>query len=246
MASRCDCLEFRQIMSPPRNANSIKTRSEITSVIVVILNLHVMSHDDEDFDLFAFLLMMELFSPGIPIRPIARHCSSVDRYSEAECWHFFRFRKHDLNRLLAVLRFPPTIHAGNGTHTSIYRGEEGLLLLLRRMASPCRLVDLIDEFGLFESELSYLFNWSISFVYTMHSHLLDSLHVWIPHVPAFAAAVASRSGVSALYCWSFVDGTIRAIARPIRGQQSQYKYFIFLANQIIYFVLTVATIASTG
>ena len=218
-------------MSPPRWANSVKARTSIWACLELLF-LVVVSSDDNtevaDFHFILLLLFQEYVRPGLRIAPSTRHRAHINAYTPAESWTFFRFRPSDLSYLVQIFGFPHLIRAGPPGHACVFRGEEGLLLLLRRLASPCRLVDLIDEFGLFESELSFLFNWTLDFIFDNFGHLLDDVSMWLPHIPNFADAVNRRSGVP-LNAWSFVDGTIRSIARPTVGQQSQFKFSLHLA-----------------
>ena len=62
---------------------------------------------------------------------------------EAECKAEFRFEKSDLHQLAEALRIPREFKC----EQSVCDGMEGLGMLLRRLAYPCRYSDLIPRFG---------------------------------------------------------------------------------------------------
>ena len=67
----------------------------------------------------------------------------------------FRFAKDDMERLSAALTIPEKYTCVQGTTTT---GMEALMILLRRLAYPNRLCDLVQLFGRSQSELSLIFN----------------------------------------------------------------------------------------
>ena len=205
-------------MSPPRWSLSQKARAELLMVVGMFAFLLDGDFDD-DLILFLCFAVQEYYAPGLPLVPRSRHTACFARFNQAECWRFFRFRKHDLHRLLFALGFPSIIR----TNTCVFSPEEALLLLLRRLAYPNRFVDLVDLFGLYEGELSSLFTWTVEFLFRSFGHLLDALDMWQGHVMRFCEVVHKKGVPQNLKVWCFVDGTIRRIARPSRGQQSQYS-----------------------
>ena len=59
-------------------------------------------------------------------------------------------------------------------------------------------------------------------IYDRFHHLLDSLDlVWLDP-EAFAKAVHEK-GAPLTWCWGFIDGTPRPIARPVRNQRIMYS-----------------------
>ena len=206
-------------MGQPRWKLSQKDRVDLSQSTLLLLILMIDADSDPDFDYAVVALLHELCAPGLPVVPSSRHSACFARFSSPECWRFFRFRKNDLPRLGAALRIPNILRANN----CVYSGEEALLLLLRRLAYPNRLVDLVQLFGLYEGELSALFNAVLNHVFQLFHHLVTDLTPWIPHVPHFAQAISAKTGISALMIWCFVDGTLRPVARPTTGQRSQYS-----------------------
>ena len=110
----------------------------------------------------------------------------------ADAFRATRFRIEDLPRLLAGLRIPETFIAGG---RSRFLGEEGLLILLVRLAFPGRNSVLAAEAGRWPSETSSCFNFLMQFIY-------DEVHALTPRrrTPLRSATVVCRSRRSSLAC----------------------------------------------
>ena len=143
---------------------------------------------------------------------------SFDDLNNYQCRNLFRFDKHDISTLRDALGIPEKIVCQNRTSAT---GDEGLCILLRRLAYPNRLEDLAPVFGRTKSELSYIFNTRLNDVYDKHHHRLSNLNQpWLghPQLQEFAAAISER-GAPLNNCWGFIDGTIRPICRPSENQR---------------------------
>ena len=69
---------------------------------------------------------------------------SLDDIEPAECKAEFRVEKQDLPRLAEALQLPPTFKC---QQRSVCPGMEGLCMVLKRTAYPCRYSDMIPRFG---------------------------------------------------------------------------------------------------
>jgi hypothetical protein len=130
----------------------------------------------------------------------------------------FRFGREDINILSNALRLPEKIICNNRTVAS---GVEGLCIVLRRLAYPCRLEDLEPVLGRTKVEISYIFKHVIDYLYNTHNHLLSDLsRDWLSyeHLRNYAEAVSDRSSPLE-NCWGFIDGTVRPICRPQQNQK---------------------------
>lgn len=67
-----------------------------------------------------------------------------------------RFQESEVDDLLYLLRVPATIRLPN---RALVPGKLGLMVLLRRLAYPNRLGDLVNFFGLPEGALSMTVSW---------------------------------------------------------------------------------------
>ena len=68
----------------------------------------------------------------------------LDEMDDAECLAEFRVKKRDLETLSDDLQIPCSFTCDQG---SVSDGMEGLCMLLRRLAYPCRYSDIIPRFG---------------------------------------------------------------------------------------------------
>ena len=111
------------------------------------------------------------------IAPEARSCQSFSalhigvRADQPLRTAFFRPSKADVFSLLEVLRFPDKFVCSQRTVCSKL---EGLCILLKRLAFPCRHIDMVSRFGRNPTELCLIFNTVLEFVYSSHHHHLES------------------------------------------------------------------------
>jgi hypothetical protein len=85
---------------------------------------------------------------------------------EAECLREFRVRKSDVPRLKTALGLPDTFTCEQRTRAE---GIEGLCMVLKRLAYPCRYSDMIHRFGRAVPEISMICNYVIDWIYDNHN-----------------------------------------------------------------------------
>lgn len=136
------------------------------------------------------------------------------------CRRRFRFLPDEIEQLEEALDLPPYIYTAQGCHVP---RQEALCLLLRRLAYPCRLKDLEEEFGRKESVLSSAINVTVKLVYekiktkmAFDERIVDRYH------RQSAAAIFQKVGRLS-NCIGFIDGTIRPICRPTWYQEQAYS-----------------------
>ena len=103
-----------------------------------------------------------------------------------------------------ALQIPQYFVCSNGTVAS---GMEGLLMLLKRFAYPCRLSDMIPRFGRSVPEISLILAEVTDHIYRTNGHLLqDLIQPWLEpqQLESFARAI-HRRGAALSNCWGFVD-----------------------------------------
>ena len=102
---------------------------------------------------------------------------------------------------------------------------EGLRILLRRLAYPCRFGDMVPRFGKPVPVLSMVTNAVIDYIYTIHAHRIthwnDALLKPVA-LDTYAPSVHSK-GAALQNCFGFVDGTVRPIDRPDEHQSMMYN-----------------------
>ena len=132
---------------------------------------------------------------------------------EAQCKRDFRFLKPHNHELKDLLNIPEKIITCQRTTCS---GIEGICILLKRLAFPCRYTDMVPLFGRNETELCLIFNHILNHVYTNYNHLL---HSWVqpflqPAALQHYADVIHEKGAPLRNCFGFIDGTVIQICRP--------------------------------
>ena len=79
--------------------------------------------------------------------------------------------KRDIPLPIDASRVPPVFQCRNGT---ICDGVEGLCIMLKRFAYPCRYSDVIHIFEPSVPELSMISNEVVDWMYTTHGHKTHS------------------------------------------------------------------------
>ena len=182
---------YRQIVVPIDNGN-VKLAPKLKSLKME--DFLYLLHDAGDIDDEELLLLM-------PNNRRNLHCClpyyRYDRFNifqmgEDECEVEFRFKKDDIFRLAAALRIPETIKCQNGV---IVDTVEGLCILLKRFAYPCRYVDLIPRFGRPISQLCMVTNLLVDHIFDRFGYLLTNLdQPWLSrhHLQLFADAIHNK------------------------------------------------------
>lgn len=143
-------------------------------------------------------------------------------YDDDTCTRFFRFQQDEIRTILASLRMPDIFKADNGL---AFASIEGLSLVLRRLAYPCRLIDLVHMFGRSESSLSRMISTVLRWIHRRWSRRLlhwDHQRLTPAKLEQFAAVV-SEQGSPLPAVIGFIDGTVRPIARPTQDQELDYN-----------------------
>ena len=100
---------------------------------------------EEWLDNVEFLMLDELnTSENLDFPYDSYNRFNLEDIDEAECIAEFRFEKRHILRLEEVLQIPALMKCNQ---RSVFTGTEGLCLLLKRLAYPCRYSDLIHQFG---------------------------------------------------------------------------------------------------
>ena len=130
--------------------------------------------------------------------------------------------KEDLPHLAEALQVQRRFTSVQGTVCS---GLEGLCMLLKRLAYPCRYYDMIYSFACRLPELCILHNVVLDWIFENHSHRLTSWNQQFltPACLEQYAQAIRRMGSPLPNCFGFVDGTVRPISRPGENQRLLYN-----------------------
>lgn len=146
----------------------------------------------------------------------------LDTLSDDECWAEFRFKKNDIHYLVDVLQLPDEIITYNRLKVD---PAEGACILLKRLAYPCRYLDMVARFARPVAELCVIANHIMTFIHDRWGFLLNSFNRAIVNpesLERYAMAIHAR-GAPLTNCWGFVDGTVRPISRPGNNQRMLYN-----------------------
>lgn len=173
-------------------------------------------------DLEFLLLHEENMSDNLdfPYEDYPRFC--LPDANEAECRANFRFEKHHIARLRDALQIPDVFKCDQGT---VCDGTEGLCILLKRFAFPCRYSDMIPIFGRPVPELCMINNTVMDWVYANHGHRIMDWNQNIlsaNQLETYAEAIFNK-GAPLDNCFGFVDGTVRPVSRPGENQRLVYN-----------------------
>lgn len=188
-----------------------------------VRNALVYAYTEGYIDDGEFLSLYEYYEPSNPSYPyweFDKFC--LDDFTSSECESNFRVAKDDLVVLKDALHFPDKLTCPQGT---VCDGLEGLCLLLKRLAYPCRYFDLMYFFARPLPEICMIFNTALDWIYSEHGFRLTSWNQPILSPVAlqeYCQAIA-RQGSPLTNCFGFVDGTVRPICRPGENQRVVYN-----------------------
>jgi len=184
--------------------------------------LLLLSHDNGFLNDEELLLLYDEFQPKNPNFLHTGERLNLDEMNDAECFAEFRVHKRHLERLCDVLEIPEEISC---YQRSISSGLEGLCIVLKRLAYPCRYSDMISRFGLPVPVTSMICNEALDHIYDVHNHRITQWNHAILSPPAlqeYSNAVYAK-GAALQNCFGFVDGTVRPICRPGEHQRTVYN-----------------------
>ena len=174
--------------------------------------------DDEEF-----CLLYDFYRSKNPDYPYSSYASfDLEEMDPAECYTEFRVEKWHIPLLADRLQIPPTFQC---PQRSVCDGIEGLCMLLKRLAYPCRYSDMVHRFARPVPVLSMITNTVLEYIYDRHSHRLAQWNnqVMNPnHLQQYADAISAK-GSPLDNCFGFVDGTVRPISHPGQHQRAVYN-----------------------
>ena len=133
----------------------------------------------------------------------------------------FRFEKRHIGLLEEVFQIPSVMHCNQRL---VFSGTEGLCMLLRRLAYPCRYSDLIHRFARPVPVISMITNTVLDHIYETNNHKITTWNDGLLNPPALQtygdAISAKRAALQ--NCFGFDDGTVRRVSKS--GEQQRLLY----------------------
>lgn len=162
-------------------------------------------------------------------RVITRKKLEFEEIPENNFYDLFRFSKQDFLVLFKLLRMPIYWKFVSG---HVVEGRIGFCIFLRRLSSPNTLKNM-EEFSCFHySTISRVFNAVTEHIYNLMKDRIHFDYVYLSEARVARAAFSVTRKVQEINpqiqvtltgCWDFIDGTVRAIARPTVGQEGSYN-----------------------
>jgi hypothetical protein len=186
-------------------------------------NALLLAYDDYIIDDEEFALLYDLHTSKNPCFPYEEYDHfDLDTMDSVDCKAEFRVEKNDIPLLAEVLRIPAEFRCPQGT---VCDGIEGLCILLKRLAYPCRFSDMIARFGKPVPVLSMITNTVVDWIHEEHQHRITGWNEAILNpikLGQYAEAI-SMKGAALDNCFGFIDGTVRPICRPKKNHRLVYN-----------------------
>ena len=123
---------------------------------------------------------------------------------------------------LMFFNYRPPLRCPQG---SVCDRIEGLCILLRRLAYPCRYSDMVSRFAKPVPVLCMVSNIVLNYIFDLHHHRITTWNNSILNpfaIQQYSDAVSDK-GAALNNCFGFVDGTVRPICRPGEHQRLVYN-----------------------
>ena len=186
-------------------------------------NALLLAHDEGIIGGEELALLYDLHTSKNPCFPYEEYDHfNLETMDSVDCKAEFRVERNDIPLLAEVLRIPAKFRCQQGT---VCDGMEGLCVLLKRLAYPCRFSDMIPRFGKPVPVLSMITNTVVDYIYEEHQHRIIGWNQAILNpikLEQYAEAI-SMKGAALDNCFGFIDGTVRPICRPGKNQRLVYN-----------------------
>jgi len=176
--------------------------------------------DDDDLDLAMECFIRRAILHAPPVVPQLRF--DITSFSPASARLLFRFEPQNILRLADFLLGRAPLKTSQRDR---YRPAEGLCILLRVLASPCRLVDLVAEFGRQFGSISRILSDVAYCVAQQAKRFLSGIDVSSVRQNAedWTNAVENVTGVET-GLWGFLDGKFFFTGAPVQSGVAFYTY----------------------
>ena len=159
----------------------------------------------------SFLLGNNLFRLRLPPAIVDHDNYFADTMDDATSRFLYRFTIPQLRCVCRALHLPDTITTTARDRVSTL---EAMALVCRRMAEPCRLYNVANEFGRSLGATSRIFHAMIALVHSMYSDTLYLNEKLLMQRFRLYAESVRRAGSPLATCFAFIDGTKHYISRP--------------------------------
>ena len=168
------------------NSNSMRSFRDAREMLLLCFDQNII--DEEEF----VLLYDANTSQNLAFPYYENNRFSFDSKYGAEYIADFRVQKADIPQLADALRVPNIFRCSNGT---VCDGLEGLCMLMKRFAYPCRYSDIIPIFGRAVPEL--ICNEVTDWIFDHHSHRITMWNQLLPtSLQTYANAINNKGAMA--------------------------------------------------
>ena len=126
----------------------------------------------------------------------------------------FRFRIEHFKQFLNAMQLgSKEMRVGRKGRQQFYPADICMMVVLRRLATPCRFVDLVNLFGIPSNRLCDIFHSTIDFLYQRYAKKICDFETWKPHFGEFAALM-TKYGSLFRNLAGLTDGNWCSTCRP--------------------------------
>ena len=159
-----------------------------------------------------------------PSDGVVMHDAASVFWTDVSFEKMFRFRRPDFFRMLDAMNLrDKSICCGRSGRGTYFPADICFMVVLRRLAFPCRFFDMVNMFGIPSNRLCDIFHSTIDFLHTRYAKKLNEFTTWEQYFPAFAAAM-QHAGAPYDNLISIFDGNCTACCRPggLGNQNSRF------------------------
>lgn len=149
---------------------------------------------------------------------------SMEVFTSEEFLEQFRFRKEHFFQILEAIKdehgrplaidgVPSMLSFGRSGHTTWIRSDHAMMIMLRRLAFPCRWCDLQMLLGGSRTVLSDAYNYMTNILFDRYSNLICDVGIWRNDFVHFARHL-HQLGCPHDNVVMFLDGHFQATSRP--------------------------------
>jgi hypothetical protein len=140
--------------------------------------------------------------------------------AESEFWtedlfdDMFRFRRHHFLHMMDAMGLRnKSIFCGRRKKGQSFPADICLMVVLRRLAYPCRFNDLVNVFGIPSNRICDIFHSTLDYLFHRFAEKIQNITTWLPFFPDFCEAM-SRYGSPYANLIGLLDGNFMQTCRP--------------------------------
>mmetsp|Transcript_88831 Transcript_88831/g.236515 ORF Transcript_88831/g.236515 Transcript_88831/m.236515 type:complete len:373 (+) Transcript_88831:216-1334(+) len=199
-------------------------------IVMVAVLLHLLDSSSVYLDSAQALIRMANMPRTTVYYPFCRD-SEMLRFSD-DIWDSphgcnmfllrFRFRREHFIQLAVALelvnlndgQFFRSIRVGQPGHYHVFPSDVCLMVLLRRLSSPCRFADLVNEFYLPSHRICEIFHAMIDLIFIKFAYRLSDPKIWTRYFTIFADRMKAM-GAPFDSLVGLIDGNFLQLCRPL-------------------------------